>query len=204
MKIVGLTGSIGMGKSETSRMFRENGVRIFDADAAVHQLMATGGAAVEKIETAFPGVKNQEGAIDRTELGKRVFGEEGELKKLEALLHPMVGEMRTDFVRAAEEDRQKMVVFDIPLLFETGGQENCDYVVVVSAPAEVQRTRVLERDGMTEERFLAILEKQTPDEQKRAQADFIVETDKGLDHAQHQVRDIIRTIEEKIDAGNYI
>lgn len=185
-----------MGKSETGRMFREENIRIFDADAAVHQLMAKGGGAVEKIAAAFPGTRT-DGAIDRKILGEKVFGDDAALKKLESLLHPMVGVLRADFVKQAEKDNQKMVVFDVPLLFETGGEDNCDYIVVVSAPSDVQRVRVLARPGMTEERLASILEKQMPDGEKRARADFIVETDKGLEGAAQQVRDIIRAIEAK-------
>lgn len=193
MLLIGLTGSIGMGKSETAKMFARLGIPVYDADAAVHQLYAEGGAAVAPLEKAFPGVVKK-GAVDRDELSKRVLGKPEELKKLESIVHPLVGQVQRDFLTKAIEAGEPMVVLDIPLLFETGGRERVDVIVVVSAPYDVQRARVLERPGMTAEKFDAIHAKQTPDEEKRAGADFVVETDKGLDHAFEQVKEVVEKL----------
>jgi len=190
MKVVGLTGSIGMGKSETARMFRECGIMVFDADAVVHDLQAKGGRAIPAIEAAFPGVI-QSGVLDRQKLGAIVFAEPEAKKILESIMHPMVAEERIRFFTEAEEVGARFVVLDVPLLFETGGNAACDIVIVVSASADVQRERVLARPGMTEEKFEQILKKQTPDADKRAGADYIIETDKGLDHAQAAVKRIV-------------
>jgi dephospho-CoA kinase len=210
MILVGLTGSIGMGKSETARMFRALGVPVYEADAAVHRLYNKGGSAVEPIEAAFPGVA-KDGAVDRQELGKRVLADPEALKRLESIIHPLVGAEQRSFLQQAEDEGVSMVVLDIPLLFETGGEKRVDTVVVVSAPYEIQRQRVLERFGMTEEKFASILAKQTPDAEKRARADFVIETDKGLDHARDQVREVIAALKgregrawaerRKVDAG---
>lgn len=194
MLLVGLTGSIGMGKSATAAMFEDLGVPVYDADAAVHRLYANGGAAVEPIEAVFPGV-TRDGAIDRQELGKRVLGNAEEIAKLEAIIHPLVGEAQLTFLRAKEKNGAKLVVLDIPLLFETGGENRVDTVIVVSAPYEVQKARVLERPGMTEEKFEAIRAKQVPDEEKRARADFVIETDKGLEAARAEVKKILQNLE---------
>lgn len=193
MKIVGLTGSIGMGKSETARMFRECGVMVFDADAVVHGLQAKGGRAIPAIEEAFPGVI-QLGVLDRQKLGAVVFSDPDAKKTLEAIMHPMVAEERIKFFAEAEEAGADFVVLDVPLLFETGGNAACDIVIVVSSPAAVQRERVLARPGMTKEKFEQILKKQTPDADKRAGADYIIETDKGLDHAQAAVKQIVNEL----------
>lgn len=195
MKVVGLTGSIGMGKSETARMFKGAGIPVFDADATVHALQAPGGAALEPIEKEFPGVV-VDGALDREALGAQVFADEGAKKRLEAIIHPMVAEARHTFFEQAEKDKAPFVVLDVPLLFETSGNKACDAVVVVSAPAEVQRERVLARDGMTVEKFENILKLQTPDAEKRAQADFIVDTSKGLAQAEAQVLSIIGELKD--------
>jgi len=189
MLLIGLTGSIGMGKSETAKMFARLGIPVYDADAAVHQLYAEGGAAVAPLEEAFPGVVKQ-GTVDREELSKRVLGKPEELKKLESIVHPLVGQVQRDFLMKAMEEKQPMVVLDIPLLFETGGRERVDVIVVVSAPYEVQRERVLERPGMTPEKFDTIFAKQTPDAEKREGADFVIETDKGLGPAFEQVKEV--------------
>jgi len=191
--IIGLTGSIGMGKSETAKMFARAGVPVFDSDAAVHRLMAKDGAAVARVEAAFPGVSGEDG-VDRNRLGARVFGDGAALKRLEAILHPMVSDMRREFFSQAYEQGRDMVLLDVPLLFETGGETLCDYTVVVSAPAEVQRQRVLSRPGMTVEKFENILAKQMTDHEKCARADFIVQTDRGLRYAEDQVREIIAAI----------
>ncbi|UTW55468.1 dephospho-CoA kinase [Kordiimonas sp. SCSIO 12610] len=195
MIIVGLTGSIGMGKSATADMFRGFDIPVFDADAAVHKLQSKNGRAIPLIEETFPGVVD-DGVLDRAMLGQMVFADKAALKKLEAIMHPMVQEDRIAFFEQATKENKNIVVVDIPLLFETGGEKACDKVVVVSAPYEVQRNRVLERVGMTPDKFEDILSKQTPDAIKREKADFIVETDKGFDHARLQVQKIIETLSE--------
>jgi dephospho-CoA kinase len=193
MKIIGLTGSIGMGKSTTAAMFREAGVPVYDADAAVHALYDQGGAAVGPVGEAFPGVV-KDGRVDREALRQRVLGDPEALKRLNAIVHPLVGQDRVGFFKAAEELGADLVVLDVPLLFETGGHANVDYVVVVSAPPELQRERVLARPGMTPERLDAILAQQTPDAEKRARAHFVVDTGQGLAHAREQVFHIIAAV----------
>lgn len=193
MMIVGLTGSIGMGKSETAKMFADLGVPVFDADAAVHALQARNGRAIPQIKSAFPGVV-EDGELDRAALGKIVFADAKAKRRLEAIIHPMVADERRTFFEKAESAGHSFVVVDVPLLFETGGNMACDKVVVVSAPANIQRTRVLARPGMTREKFDQILKQQTPDADKRAGADYIVETDKGLDHARATVRGIVEEL----------
>jgi dephospho-CoA kinase len=195
MIIIGLTGSIGMGKSTTTAMFAEAGVPVYDADAEVHRLYAPGGAAVAPIEAAFPGVV-KDGSVDRTALGAQVLGDAEALKRLEAIVHPLVGANRMGFFQAATASGADMVVLDIPLLFETGGEKNVDAVVVVCAPADMQRERVLARPGMTTEKFEAILAKQTPDAEKRARADFVIDTGQGLEAARRQVMEVIDTMRD--------
>lgn len=195
MKIVGLTGSIGMGKSETARMFREEGIPVFDADAEVHRLQALGGAALPRIEEAFPG-SVKEGVLDRQALGEKIFSDPAAKKQLEAIMHPMVGQKRAEFFEKAGANNEPFVVVDVPLLFETGGNKGCDYVITVSAPADVQRARVLARPGMTVEKFEHILGLQTPDADKRAGSDYIIESDKGFAAAHEQVRAIIQNLRE--------
>jgi dephospho-CoA kinase len=193
MIIVGLTGSIGMGKSTTSAMFEAEGVPVYDSDAAVHALYAPGGAAVAPVEAAFPGVV-VEGAIDRTRLSARVMGDSEALKALEAIVHPLVGSDRIAFFEKAAADGKDIVVLDVPLLYETGGDRRVDKVVVVSAPAEVQRARVMARPEMDAAKFEAILARQLPDAEKRARADFVIDTGQGLDHARQQVRAILEAL----------
>jgi dephospho-CoA kinase len=188
--ILGLTGSIGMGKSTTSAMFRAEGVPVYDSDAAVHALYASGGAAVAPVEAAFPGVV-VDGAIDRARLSAAVVGDPEALQKLEAIVHPLVGAHRIGFFEDARAAGHDIVVLDVPLLYETGGDKKVHKVVVVSAPADVQRARVLARPDMTEAKFEAILARQTPDAEKRARADFVIDTGQGLEHARGQVRDIL-------------
>ncbi|VAV94563.1 Dephospho-CoA kinase [hydrothermal vent metagenome] len=190
-KIIGLTGSIGMGKSETAKIFERANIPVFDSDAAVHDLMAKNGAALESIEKTFPGVSGPDG-IDRVALGARVFGNTEALQKLESILHPMVSDRQQAFFRQKQD--HDLVVMDVPLLFEKGGEKNCNYVVVVTAPAEIQRQRVLARPHMTVEKFEQILAKQMPDKEKRQRADFIVYTDQGISHAEQQVAEIITKI----------
>ncbi len=194
MIILGLTGSIGMGKSATASLFRDAGVPVYDADAAVHALYAEGGAAVAPLEAAFPGVADQ-GAIDRQKLRERVLNDAEAMKRLEGIVHPLAGEAQLDFRKRAKEQGAPFAVLDIPLLFETGGNRHCSYTLVVSAPADVQRARVLARPGMTEEAFTAILARQMPDADKRARADFILSTAHGFDFARDHVRAIISLIQ---------
>jgi len=191
MFVLGLTGSLGMGKSTTAKFFAEEGVPVHDADAAVHRLYE--GAAVPLIEAAFPGT-TAGGKVDRDKLAKRVLGDVAAIKRLEDIVHPLVAEVRERFLREAEQSGAKVAVLDIPLLYETGGDKRCDAVVVVSAPAAVQRTRAFERPGMTNEKLAAILAKQMPDAEKRARADFVVDTSKGYEDARGQVRDILARV----------
>jgi dephospho-CoA kinase len=191
MFILGLTGSIGMGKTATARMFAEEGVPVQDADAAVHALYE--GKATPLIEAAFPGT-TVDGKVDRVRLGAQVIGKPDAMATLEKIVHPLVAHERDSFLANAEKTGADVVVLDIPLLYETGSDMNCDAVVVVSAPADVQRERVLARPGMTDERFAAILAKQMPDAEKRARADFIVDTSRGFDAAREQVREILAKV----------
>jgi dephospho-CoA kinase len=190
MFIIGLTGSIGMGKTTTARLFAEEGVPVHDADAAVHQLYE--GEAASAIETAFPGTTH-EGKVDRTILGKRVVGDPPAMRLLEAIVHPMVREAEKRFLAAAAASGAEVAVLDIPLLFETGGENRVDAVVVVSAPAKVQRARVLER-GMSQAQFEALLARQMPDAEKRRRADFVVDSSKGIEPARAQVRAILTAV----------
>ena len=191
MFILGLTGSIGMGKSTTAKFFAEEGVPVHDADAAVHSLYD--GAATAAIEAAFPGT-TESGKVDREKLGKRVLGDALAIKRLEQIVHPLVRQAEERFLAEAERKGAQVAVLDIPLLYETGGDQRCDAVVVVSAPADVQRTRAFERPGMTEDKLAAILAKQMPDAEKRARADFVVDTSQGLEAARAQVRDILKAV----------
>lgn len=191
MFVLGLTGSLGMGKSTTARFFAEEGVPLHDADAAVHRLYE--GEATPLIEAAFPGTTSG-GRVDRDKLAKKVLGDSAAIKKLETIIHPLVGRAEARFLDEAARKDAAVVVLDIPLLFETGADRRCDAVVVVSAPADVQRVRAFERPGMTEEKFQAILAKQMPDAEKRARADFVVDTSKGFDAARAQVREILGRI----------
>ena len=193
MIVIGLTGSIGMGKSTTAAMFADEGVPVYDADAEVHILQGPGGAAVAPIEQAFPGVV-KDGAVDRGELGARVLGDPVAIKRLETIVHPMLGASRTAFFERAEASGVDMVVLDIPLLFETGGEGRVDAIVVVSAPEALQRERVLARPGWGAERLDAVLAKQMYDTEKRARAHFVIDTGQGLEPAREQVRRVISTL----------
>jgi dephospho-CoA kinase len=190
--VLGLTGSIGMGKSATAGLFREAGVPVHDADACVHALYAPGGAAVAPVAALFPGVVDGTGAIDRGRLRDAVIGDGAALARLEAAVHPLVRAAEADFLREVAEE--PLAVLDVPLLYETGGEGRCDAVAVVTAPAEVQRARVLARPGMTEEAFAAILAKQVPDAEKRRRADFLVDTSRGFPAARARVDAIVGTI----------
>jgi dephospho-CoA kinase len=191
MFILGLTGSLGMGKSATAKMFADEGVPVHDADAVVHDLYKS--EAVPLIEAAFPGT-TAGGKVDRDRLAGQVLGNSVAIKRLESIVHPLVAASRDRFLAEAERSGAAVAVLDIPLLFETGGDARCDAVVVVSAPPDVQRSRSFERLGMTEQKFAAILAKQLPDAQKRARADFVVDTSKGFDAARVQVRDILARV----------
>lgn len=193
MILIGLTGSIGMGKSTTAAMFREAGTPVYDADAAVHDLYDVGGAAVGPVGEAFPGVVKA-GRVDREALREAVLTDPDALKRLNAIVHPLVGKDRIGFFHAAEAAGADLVVLDIPLLFETGGHANVDAIVVASAPAEMQRERVLARPGMTPERLDAILAQQVADVEKRARAHFVVDTSRGLEPARAQVAEILATV----------
>ena len=191
MFILGLTGSVGMGKSTTLRFFADAGVPVYDADREVHRLYE--GAAVPAIEAAFPGT-TADGKVDRTKLAARVLGDPAALARLEAIVHPMVQEAERRILEEAEAAGHKVAVLDIPLLYEVEADKRVDAVVVVTAPPEVQRARVMERPGMTEEKFAAILAKQMPDAEKRRRADFIVDSSQGLDAARAQVRAILEAV----------
>jgi dephospho-CoA kinase len=191
MKILGLTGSVGMGKSTTAQMFVSEGVPMFDADAAVHHLYK--GEAAPIIEREFPGT-TAHGAVDREKLSAQVVGKPEALSKLEKLVHPLVGKLRAKFMADAEKEGAKAVLLDIPLLFETGDPSKFHAVIVVSAPAEVQRERVLARPGMTPEKFEAILKRQMPDSDKRARADFVINTGEGLESARKQVKQVLAEV----------
>jgi dephospho-CoA kinase len=192
--IIGLTGSIGMGKSAVAAMFADEGVPVFDADAAVHDMQRAGGELVAEIEAAFPGTTTADG-VDRKALGAAVFGNRDQLAKLESLIHPAVAERRKAFL-AGRKDAD-MIVFDIPLLFEKGGQAGVDVTVVVSAPASDQRARVLARPGMVPEKFEQILKLQMADADKRARADYVIDT--GQDIA--ATRDDLRALVKKLRGG---
>jgi dephospho-CoA kinase len=179
MMVLGLTGSVGMGKSTAAAMLRKLGVPVHDADGEVHRLLARGGAAAPAVARAFPGVAASDGGIDRVKLGRRVFGDAAAFARLEGILHPLVRRGQERFLSAARARRVPLVVLDVPLLLETGGATRVDRVLVVSAPAYLQRIRVMARPGMTEERFRSILEKQMPDSEKRRRADFVVPTGLG-------------------------
>lgn len=186
-----LTGSLGMGKSTTAKFFAEAGVPVHDSDAAVHALYE--GEAVPLIEEAFPG-STSGGKVDRGKLAAMVVNDKAALARLESIVHPLVSASRGNFLREAQARGEPIVLCDIPLLFETGAECLCDAIVVVSAPAEMQRRRSFERPGMTEEKFAALVAKQVPDEEKRRRADFIVDSSQDFDHARAQVRDILRAI----------
>lgn len=201
MIVIGLTGSIGMGKTETARLFKQEGVPVYDADAEVHRLYDKGGAAVPHIAAAFPGAVKS-GVVDRDQLSEIVLQDKAALARLEAIIHPMVRASKADAIKLARSEGAELMVLDIPLLFEKGSTSDVDCVVVVSAPDHVQRARVLERPGMTEGKLDSILQQQMPDARKRQKADYIVETHKGFDFARGQVRSIIESLKSKNDFKN--
>jgi dephospho-CoA kinase len=191
MILLGLTGSIGMGKTTAARLFAEEGIPVHDSDAAVHALYAPGGAAVDLVEAAFPGVV-RDGAVDRARLAECVAGDPSAMARLEGLVHPLVAQDRQAFLQRAHA--APVAVLDVPLLFETGGEALVDAVVVVSTTPEIQRERVLGRPGMTEARFEAILARQVPDAVKRARADFVVDSGFGIEAARDQIRRILKAV----------
>jgi dephospho-CoA kinase len=194
MIVLGLTGSIGMGKSTAAAALRRLGVPLYDADAEIHKMTGRGGAAVAPVEAAFPGVRGEDGAIDRRKLGARVFGKPEELRRLEAILHPMVRAVERRWVARQRARGEGLVVLDIPLLFETDRIDRVDGVIVVSAPLRLQRERVMRRPGMSAERFAAILDSQFPDREKRRRADFVVSTALSRAAAARQLAAIIRRV----------
>lgn len=200
MKLIGLTGSIGMGKSTTANMFAEEGVPVFDADAAVHALYAPGGDAIAEIEAAFPGTTGSRG-VNRTRLSEALARDPAGFEKLEAIVHPLVAAARESFIEEARAAGCWAVLLDIPLLFESGREDAFDVLVVVSAPEDVQRERVLARPGMTVEKFEAIKARQTPDHEKRTRADFVVDSSKGLADAREQVKRIIAVLRPAANDG---
>ena len=197
MIVLGLTGSIGMGKSTAAAMLRRLGVPMFDADVVVHRLLAPSGAAVPVVSAAFPGVETEDGGIDRALLGQRVFTDPAALRRLEAILHPMVAAEESRFLARSRARRVPLAVLDIPLLFETGAERRCDYVLVVSAPTLVQRRRVMRRPGMTEIRLNSILRKQMPDHRKRRRADFVVPTGLGRSLTLRRLQAIVRLLRKR-------
>jgi dephospho-CoA kinase len=190
--VLGLTGSIGMGKSTAAAMLRRLRVPLFDADQVVHRLLAPSGRGVRPVSEAFPGVETEAGGIDRALLGQQVFADAVALARLEAILHPMVAAEERRFIARARGRRERLAVLDIPLLFETGGERRCDYVLVVSAPAFLQRQRVLRRAGMSEIRLAAILKMQASDREKRRRADFVVPTGLGRALTLRYLRAVVR------------
>ncbi|CAN7181169.1 dephospho-CoA kinase [Brucella pseudogrignonensis] len=195
MIILGLTGSIGMGKTTAANMFADNGVPVYSADDAVHQLYS--GRAAPLIEAAFPGTV-VDGTVDRTKLSSAVLGKPEALKKLESIIHPLVHEEEAAFLARARADGADIALIDIPLLFETGGQSRVDKVAVVSAPADIQRERVLSRAGMTEAKFEAILARQMPDAEKRARADFVIDSSGDFEETRAQIKAIIAELRGKL------
>lgn len=193
MIIIGLTGSIAMGKSETAKMFQQLGIPAYSADAAVHQLYARGGAAVKPIRDIFPDVIVN-GAVCREKLSQKILADRQIVSKIEKIVHPLVREKRNEFISQSRQQDAAIIVLDIPLLFETGSEDEVDKIVVVTAPAHIQKQRALERPEMTPEKFTLILSRQMPDEEKRAKADYVVETDKGLEHAFHQVEALLKDL----------
>lgn len=193
--IIGLTGSIAMGKSTVSAMFEGEGVPVFDADAAVHILQGPDGLLIAEIEAAFPGTTGPLG-VDRQKLGASVLGDKQKLSQLESIIHPAVAKMRNAFL--TENAGADMIVFDIPLLFEKDGHESVDHIVVVSAPADQQRTRALSRSGMTIEKFENILKLQTPDADKRAKADTVIDTGRSIAETHHQVKALVKNLRDTL------
>ncbi|HZB91375.1 MAG TPA: dephospho-CoA kinase [Stellaceae bacterium] len=201
MIVLGLTGSVGMGKSTAAAMFRRLGVPVHDSDVAVHRLLGRNGAAVKRVAAEFAGVLRGDGSIDRAALGAKVFGDGAALARLERILHPLVRASQQRFLAVARARRAPLVVLDVPLLFETGGGRRCDKVVVVSAPAFLQRRRVMARPGMTQARFRAILAKQMPDPEKRRRADYVVPSGLGRAVTFRRLRQIVERLRHSVSCG---
>lgn len=193
MLVIGLTGSIGTGKSTTAAMFAAHGIPVSDADQVVHALYAKGGAAVVPVAAAFPGCE-ADGAIDRAKLAAMLLGNDEAFRRLEAIVHPLVRKAQRDFLKQVIDAHGRAAVLEIPLLFETRGNERCDVIVVTRARADIMRARVLQRDGMSEQKYETILARQMSDEEKRRRAHFIVDTDDGLEPARRQVGDIVKAL----------
>lgn len=202
MIVLGLTGSIGMGKSTTAAMFAEAGVPVWDADAAVHRLYAAGGEGSRAIARLVPEAVGEAGT-DRAKLRAAILADSGLLPQVEAAIHPLVAADRAAFLQRHRAAGARLVLCDIPLLYETGAEKWLDRVAVVTAPPEVQRRRVLDRPGMTEQAFATILAKQLPDAEKRARADFVIDTGQGLDPVRRQVADIVARLSEKLPGGRH-
>jgi len=196
---IGLTGSIGMGKSTSAKIFCEAGIPVNDSDAVVHDLYS--GEAVPLVEAAFPG-STSDGKVDRQELSRKLAGDPSGFKRLEAIVHPLVRERENQFLERHRQGGADMIVLDIPLLFETGAEKRLDKIVVVSCDPQIQRERVLARPGMTEEKFNMILSRQTPDAEKRARADYVIDTGGSIDAAREQVKEIIADLRRKQQSGN--
>ncbi|MDG1418836.1 MAG: dephospho-CoA kinase [Maricaulis sp.] len=199
MMLIGLTGSIGMGKSATAELFMAAGIAVFDSDACVHELYGPGGGAVAAVEGAFPGVAGP-GGIDRRKLSAALGADSEKFRALEAIVHPLVNQCRAAFVLKCGARGDDLIIFDIPLLFETGGDGLVDKIVVVSAPDAVRRKRVLERPGMTADKLDAIIARQMPDAEKRARADYVVETSGGLDDAREQVDTVLASLRANLES----
>jgi len=193
IKHLGLTGSIGMGKSTVGKMFEKLGLPLYNVDARIHDLYEPGGVAVGPVGEVFPDAII-DGRVDRPTLSKLVVGNDDAIKKLEKIVHPLVGQDRQEFISKAEQNGHAFVLLDVPLIFETGGEKNFDHIIVVSAPKNVQKKRVLARDDMTEEKFEAILARQLPDEQKRERADFVINTDCSEEETFDQVKALVEKL----------
>ncbi len=196
MIIIGLTGSIGMGKSFVAQCFVENGIGVFDADEQIHKLMQDGGDAIDKVAEIFPQTLTEQGNIDRAALGSIVFADEAKLKQLEKILHPMVRKKGEEFVKEQEALGAQMMVQDIPLLYETGADKNCHVVIVVSAPPTLQQQRVMQREGMSDEKYQAILKLQLLQKEKEERADYVVDTNCNKEQVQEQILSIIDDIKK--------
>lgn len=194
MIVIGVTGSIGMGKSTIVSQLEGLGVPVISADAIVHTLLGKGGAAVEAVEKAFPGSLGEDGAINRKKLGDRVFHDQAQMSTLETILHPLVVAEENRFLKQKKTQGVHMAALEIPLLYETGAQKRCDYVIVATVPPEVQKARVMARPGMTEEKFAHILSRQMPDDEKRKRANFIIDTGGGITSSLEQLKTIINSI----------
>lgn len=198
---IGLTGSIGMGKSTMAKLFAESGVPVNDSDAVVHDLYA--GEAAPLVEAAFPGT-TKDGAVDRQELGRQLAGSPEGFKRLEAIVHPLVKKREAEFIERERQRGSEMVLLDIPLLFETGAESRVDVIVVVSCNPQIQRERVLARPGMTVEKFNMILARQTPDAEKRARADYVIDTGHSIETARKQVAEIVSDLKRRLASGDFL